>query len=393
MNAARTRRGVRLATLFAASQIALWTGCNAILGNGYGAFDESAVGPNGPGGEGGPGDDALGGEGGGPGADGGPGNDGNANTDANVIDGTTGEGGGPCPRMLCPAKLVSATAPQRLAVNASAVYWTDATGIGRVALDGSDVVMPVTVPGGTIVPTLTRGVALQGGVPYVTAGDRGAAKCTSTLSSCTNMPFIGSAGISSSIGTDSSKVYVGIYDDGSGKGGLFQTDLNGSAASAMAYAGALEQVSALRVVGSTVFYLAGTDLKYVTSLASAAANATAVDATVAFDVVGSTLVIATSSNVLRACNAAPTANCTMVNLLVRSVPITALVLDGAKMIWAEGGPNGAIYRASVAPNPTVELLADKQASPVDLAVDSTAIYWVNAGNTVAGSGGIMKLAK
>ena len=392
-NAARTRRGVRLAMLFAASQIALWTGCNAILGNGYGAFDESAVGPGGPGGEGGSGDDALGAEGGGPGGEGGPGTDGNAGNDGNVIDGSTGDGSG-CPRMICPQQLVSTVGVQRIAVGAF-VYWTTATAIDRVNLDGTGQLQPVAVQGGTIVPALTRRIALQGGIPYVTAGARGAAKCAADLSICTNSGFLGaSVNTTSGIAVDSARVYIGSNDDGSGGGGLYQTDLSGG--SAVPYTNTLtDKMFDVRVANGVAYYQTSTDIKFVSVLSGTPANAvpSSMDLPVTFAVSAKDLVVATAGHVLRYCSTSPVANCSTATLQARAADITAVILDGTNVIWAEGGAAGAIYRAPLTVGGPVELLADNQANPVDLAVDSTAIYWANTGNAVAGSAGIMKLAK
>jgi len=385
------KRASQAALAFVASQLVLWTGCNAILGNGYGAFDESAVGPGGLGGEGGPEGDAAGG------GEGGLGSDGNTTGDGDVGDAFVADGRAPdgavCPRMKCPTKLASVVGPQRLAVDATGVYWTTAADVGRANLDGTGATPPIAVPGGPIVPSLTRGIALQGGVPYLTAADRGAAKCTANLSSCINTPFIGSAGTSSSLAVDASKVYVGIYDDGSGSGGLWQTDLNG--ASPTPYTTPLDQVLGLRVVNSVAYFQTATDLKYVPSLSGSTfyAIASSGDVPVAFDVVGSNLVYATAAKLLRVCATSPTTSCNAPVLQARMLAISAVIIDGTQMIWAEGGANGAVYRAALSAGASVELLADGQASPSDLAVDGTSIYWANHGDSAGVGGAIMKLPK
>lgn len=384
------RLDVKLVLLFVLSQLGVWTGCNAILGNGYGAFDESAGG--GPGSEGGPESDALVSGEGGPGADGQGMGDGAGGGDGSTVDGSTVDGGS-CPRMMCPTKLADAPGAQRIALGTLFVYWTTATDIGRVALDGSGA-MSRGVIGGTITTNLKRGIAVQGGIPYVTVGDRGAAKCTAALSdSCTNTPFIGAgvAAVASSLAVDASKVYIGVFVDSTpGHGGLWQTDLAGG--SLAVYTQPLEQVLGLRVVGSTAYYQTSTEVRYVSSLmgpTAAAADLTS-NPPVAFDIKGSDLVIATTTNQLRVCPSSPTTNCNAMPVQLRGAAISAVIVDGPNMIWAEGG---SIYRASLIAGAVVELLAEGQASPGDLAIDTSSIYWANHGDMAGAGGAIMKLAK
>jgi hypothetical protein len=385
------RLDVKLALLFVVSQLGVWTGCNAILGNGYGAFDESAGG--GPGSEGGPESDALVSGEGGPGADGQGTGDGAGGGDGSSVDGSSVDGG-LCPGPKCPTKLTDAPGAQRIALGTLYVYWTTATDIGRVSLDGSGPTSKAVV-GGPIVSTLKRGIAVQGGIPYVTVGDRGAAKCTAALSdSCTNMPFIGTGvvPVSSSIAVDASFVYIGLFKDTTvTHGGLWQTDLNG--ASPMPYTMPLDHMLAVRVVASTLYYMTTTALRFVpsTSLSGTPADAaTLASPPVAFDVQGSKLVVATSANEIRVCQSSPSAGCVTTPAQIRMNAISAVILDGATMIWAEGD---SIFRASLLTGAAVETLATGQSSPVDLAVDSNFIYWANQGDSVGTGGAIMKVPK
>ena len=385
------RLDVKLALLFVVSQLGVWTGCNAILGNGYGAFDESASG--GPGSEGGPESDALVSGEGGPGADGqgmgdGNGGDGNTGVDGSSVD------SGSCPRMMCPTKLTDAIGAQRIALGTLFVYWTTATDVGRVGVDGSGT-MSKGVIGGTIASNLKRGIALQGGIPYVTVADRGAAKCTAALSdACNNMPFIGTAvlPVSSSLAVDGSKVYIGLFKDSTvTHGGLWETDLNGG--SLGTYTMPIDQMLAVRVVTTALYYMTTAALRFVSTLSLTATPADAVtlaNPPVAFDVQGSTLVVATSANEIRVCQSSPTANCVAAPGQTRGAPIAAVIVDGSMMIWAEGD---SIYRAALTTGAPAEILATGQSSPVDLAVDNNFIYWANHGDGTGIGGAIMKLAK
>lgn len=383
------RLDVKLALLFVVSQLGVWTGCNAILGNGYGAFDESAA--NGPGSEGGPESDALVSGEGGPGADGQGMGDGAGGGDGSSVDGSSVDGGS-CPRMMCPTKLADAAGAQRIALGTLFVYWTTATDIGRVGLGGSGA-MSRGVIGGTIVSTLKRGIAVQGGIPYVTVGDRGAAKCKAALSdSCDNTQFIGTGvlPVSSSLAVDGSNVYIGLFADSTpNQGGPWQTDLNGGFATP--YTKAIEQVLAVRLVTPTLYYMTSTAVRFVASLTAMPADAASLaSAPVAFDVQGSKLVVATTSHELRVCQASPSAGCVTTPAQVRGTAISAVILDGTTMIWAEGD---SIFRASLLTGATVETLATGQGSPVDLAVDSSFIYWANHGDAVGAGGAIMKVLK
>jgi hypothetical protein len=318
--------------------------------------------------------------------------DGAGGGDGNVVDGSV-DGGG-CPRGKCPVPLTAATGPQRIAVAPDAVYWTTATDLGRVGLDGSGALTKQVV-GGAIVANLNRGVAVEAAVPYVTVGDRGAAKCTAATLVCTNTPFIGTgvAAVSSSIAVDGARVYIGVFKDSTVvHGGLWETDLNGG--SAAPYTMPLDQVLAVRAVTSTLYYMSSAALRFVSSVSGAPADAAMLASPpVAFDVQGSNLVVATSANELRVCQTSPSASCVTTPAQVRMNAISAVIVDGSHMIWAEGGASGSIYRATLLAGAVPELLAEGQDSPVDLAVDFTTIYWANHGNAAGAGGAIMKLPK
>jgi hypothetical protein len=387
--ATRAMARSKVALLFVASQLGVWTGCNAILGNGYGAFDESAVSGN-P--DGGPEGDALvGGGEGGPGTDGAAMGDGAGGGDGSLPDGTLPDGG-TCPRKICPKQLTDADGAQRIALGAGVVYWTTATSVGRVAFDGTGA-KTQTVVGGPIVSTLRRGIAVQAGTPYVTVGDRGAAKCTAALSDgCMNTPFIGSAvgAVASSLAVDTMKVYIGVFVDSTPMhGGLWQTDLNGN--SPMTYTNSIDQVLDVRFVTPTLYFRTATGIKFVSVITGMPSSAaTLANNPVAFDVQGSTLVVATKMNELVVCATSPMVDCATTSLQTRGVPTSAIVVDGTAMIWAEGG---TIYRAPLTGGVIPDVLAEGQASPGDLAVDQTTIFWANHGNATGVGGSIMSLPK
>ena len=377
---------VRLVLVFVLSQVGVWTGCNAILGNGYGAFDETAG--NGASPEGSAEGDALVG-----GGDGGPGgNDGTAPGDGSAGDGNIGDAAG-CPRGICPTMLTAATGPQRIAVGMTDVYWSSAVGVGRVGQDGTG--SKTLDLGGAIGATLKRGVAVSpGGVPYVTVVTRGAAKCATDLSGC-GVGFIGSAGDSSSVAVDASKVYVGIFDDQSGSmlGGIWQTDLNG--ASPLPYTMMTDKVLDLRIAGAYTFYrTAGAIQADSRTTAPFFAASLGGQVPVAFDVTNPMLVIATANKHLLTCVMSPPATCAPnVVQITASVP-SAVIFDGTHIIWAEEGvSNGSIHRCDFPDCLAPELLAEGQASPSDLAVLGSSIYWANHGDGAGAGGAIMKLPK
>jgi len=373
---------VRLVLVFVLSQVCVWTGCNAILGNGYGAFDETTG--NGASPEGSAEGDAL------VGGEGGPGGDAMGSGDGNTADGNVD--GGSCPRAMCPTTLTVAAGAQRIAVSAAAVYWTTAAGIGRV--DQNGLVAKTLDLGGPIPANLKRGVAVSStGVPYVTVINRGAASCLIDVSSCSN-GFIGSAGLASSVAVDPLRVYVGIFDDQAGSmvGGIWQTDLSG--ATPLPYTMMTDKVLDLRTVAATTYFMtsAAVSFNMRTTAPVSAANLSG-DAPVAFDVKDTTLVVATTNNHLRVCTMSPAASCATNLLQLRQTAISAVVVDGSSILWAEGGANGSIYRSSLVAGSNPELLAEGQASPSDIAVYGSSIYWANHGDGAGAGGAIMKLPK
>ncbi len=386
----RGLHGTMVAAAFIATQVLAGAGCNALLGNGYGV-DDGTNGGLGP--DGGPGeDDALvnGGEGGPGGEGGGPGDDAMTTVDGSTLDANVDAAG--CPTGFCPTVLTAAVGPQRIAVGATAIYWSTATGIGRMNIDGSGVPTTMTV-GAPIKPTLKRGVALSpAGIPYVTVTDRGAAVCDANLMACgSNGVFVGSAGDASSIAADSTKVYVGVFDDGSTHGGIWQTTLSGTAP--QPYTSALYNVEDLRVVATTTYFMAGAGVYFApsrTSTSVSAANLGGELATV-FDVSGQDLVVATQAGSIRVCTSSPQLMCPTITIQTRSKTITAIALDGAQMIWAEVDMNGlgSIYRSTLNAGAAVDRLADTQGAAIAIAVDAKNIYWA-----IAGAGGaIIKLEK
>lgn len=389
-----TRR-VRVAMLFAASQLAVWTGCNAILGNGYGAFDESAVGPGGPGGEGGPGDDALGGgEGGGPGSDGGPGTDADAGNDGNAPDGNNGDGG-TCPRAICPTKLAPAVGPQRIALGTVAaidyVYWGTATGAGRVRVDGTAANEVPFAAAEVIAAPYKRSVVVANGNPIVTVPARGAAVCTPDLTSC-QTGFVGSAGTSSSVTADATHLYVGIGNSGAGFGTIYQTmDLGGTSPAAYMMT---DPVFDLQVVGANTFYLTSGAIKRNTPTASGPTLVlTPSAAPLAFAVSGTGLIVGTASEIIT-CVLNVSNVCTGSSIVAIMLSgVTAVRFDGQSILWAEGGNGGSVHRCDFPSCTNAELLAEDQPGISDLAVDENFIYWANSGDSSGAGGAIMKIPR
>ena len=360
-------------------------GCNAILGNGYGVDVNAANDPDGSNGGG----DAL--------VDGGGGGDGSTGVDATVLDEASlldrnDPDGSGCLNGVCPTMLASVVGPQRLALNATGVYWASAAGIGRVVYDGSNTkTFPIAQAVGS---GLKRGIAVDATSVYVTmpGGGKGAAKCAADLTSCA-AGFIGSAGIASSIAVDATHVYVGIFDDGtgSGLGGMWQTSLTGTAL--LSYANG-QVVRDIQVVGTTTYFRTSTAVNAVTAgggPAVPAANLASGEAPLGFVVAGATLVVATTNNHLQACPIAP-APCAATVVQSRPAAPSVLTADATHAYWLEGN-GGTVNRCDLPGCTNAVTLADGQASPSDIVVDGTSVYWANFGNAVGGGGAVMKLPK
>jgi hypothetical protein len=357
--------------------------CNALLDNGYGVDDSAFPGTSPEGSSG----DAL--------------VEGSSGGDANVSDGSTGDGtsssgdGGGCPNNVCPTMLASAPGAQRLAVSATTVYWAFASGAGRVGLNGG---APTTLPlGAPIAPGLERGIAVEpvSGAPYVTMPGnlRGAAKCTVDLTSCTTTGFIGSAGDVSSIVVTAANAFVGVFDDQiGGAGGVWRTNLDGT--SPTPYTMMTDKVLDLQIAGATTYFRTSVAVQAntLTTMPHVAGDL-AGDAPLAFVVQGSRLIVATTNNHLRACTLSPPGTCAAAIIQTTSGAPSAVTADSVHVFWSEGGAGGSVHRCDLPDCANPVLLATGQASPSDIAVDGTAIYWANHGDNNGSGGAIMKLPK
>lgn len=379
-----------LAIGFVLTQLLAWTGCNAILGNGYGV-DIDGTGPDGGPGEG----DALinGGEGG-SGGEGGPGEDamtmgdGTTGVDAKVD--AAGCSGGSCATVLTPA-----IGPQRLVLDSTFVYWSTATGVGRVGTNGNGATFLAV--GSPVVSAVRRGIALvPGGNAYVTIPDRGAVICASDLTSCTSLGFLGTAGTSSSIAVDSTKVYVGIFDDGNAHGGIFHATLSGTAQ--MAYPSMTDQVRDIRVIGPTTYFMStvGVFLNSPTMAPASAANLNGAVPS-AFDVRNGKLVVATKTNAILVCTMSlPALSCPMDTITVRPGNITAIAVDGTDVIWAELDTMTSVtsvYRSPLTMGAPAVLVAGGQGKVLDLVADTKNVYWTSYGDATGMGGAIIHLGK
>ncbi len=375
-----------LAFAFAFALLGASAGCNAILGNGYGA-DDTAAGGNSEGG--GPLD-----EGGGSG-DGGPGADGMTTGDGSTLDGNKADGAG-CPNGVCPTKVTDVVGPQRLALSAmNGLYWASLAGIGRVNLDGSNP-KPMAIAQ-NVGAGLKRGIAVSpdGASAYVTmpGGGKGAAKCTADLASCA-AGFIGSAGSASSIATDATKVYVGINDDqlGAMTGGIWQTAPDGT--SALPYTMMTDNVLDLQIVAGTTYFRTATAINANTrtTMPTSVINLGG-DAPLGFIVVGTKVFVTTASKHLQTCTVALFTTCMGIVVQLTAAKPSAITADATHVYWVESDA-GTVHRCDVADCSTTHLLlADGQAAPNDIVVDGTSIYWANYGDTAGAGGAIMKLAK
>jgi hypothetical protein len=386
-----SKHQARLSVLFVVTQIGAWTGCNAILGNGYGVDDLEAT-DGSPSAEGSVDDGGV--------LDGTTSADGSLLMDGSVLDGSKSDGSplpdSGCPNNVCPTMLASAPGAQRLAVSSAAAYWVTATSADRVDLVSGLVTLPLNLTG-TISGSQRRGIAVSPstGIPYVTSPDaigRGIGKCSLTMSDCSTT-FVGSAGFTSSIAIDATSVYVGIYDDGSGlAGGIYQAAPDGS--SVVAYL-TNEHVLDLQVVGSVTYYRTSAGIRYVTAPSGTPAQAAGLagDGAIAFVVHQSKLVVVTTNRNIRECTLSSNICTTAAVQLGTAALPTAVAADDNYIYWAEGTTSGSISRCDfpLCGNPT--LLADGQATPVDIALDATTIYWANSGGATPSAGAIMKLAK
>jgi hypothetical protein len=389
----RSLQGALLASAFIATQVLAGAGCNAILGNGYGV-DDGTNGGLGPDGGGNVDPDApfSGGEGGGGGDGGGPGNDAM----------TTGEGGtldanvdAACPMSICPSVLVAATGPQRLVLDSSFVYWTTATGVGRIGTSGASGTMTFKTVGLVVPSSVKRGVALANGNAYVTVADRGATICAPDLSSCNATGFLGLSGIASSVTADSAKVEVGIFDDttASHGGTIFHASVSG--ASPTAYTGATGQVVELRGLAGKTYFMSTVGVGVVSpTIAPTSVADLGGELPSAFDVKATGLVVATNKGIRLCTTTSPTVMCPTTAIQLRTAKITAIAFDGPDVIWAENSATGgAIYRAAPTPGAALTLLADTQGSVLDIAVDLKSIYWTSFGAPNGAGGAIMQLGK
>ncbi|MEO6420433.1 MAG: hypothetical protein ABIP39_13535 [Polyangiaceae bacterium] len=379
-----------LSVFFVVTQIGAWTGCNAIIGNGYGVDDPEAAGDGSPStdDDGSTAADAL--------ADGATDMDGTTTMDGGAVDAFRSDGevldtgvDSGCPDNLCPTKLAVATGPQRIALSAAGVYWVTATSVHYVdlALSVSNLALAGVVGTG-----LKRGLTVAGGVPYVTnpdAAGHGAGQCPAGLGGgCT--AFVGSAGFASSVTTDGTNIYVGIFDDGSTAhgGGIWRTALNGT--SAAPYTLMTDKVLDVQIIaGPVTYFRTSTGVLFDTiSTAPASAASLGTELPLAFVVHGGKLIVATNGNALRICGLAP--SCTLLPLQNTSAPPTAVIADDTYIYWAEGTTNGSIHRCDFSGCANSKVIAVGQSSPNDLATDGTYVYWSNFGSGTVADGAIMK---
>lgn len=381
-----SRPGTELKLAFVLVLIGV-TGCNALLGNGYGVDDsESSLL------DGGGGNDAL--VEGGNGDDGATGPDGSMTGDGSVLDANVDAAG--CINGVCPTLLASVVGPQRLAVGPAGVYWATLSSIGRVGFDGSNA--KTLAVGGPIAAGLKRGVAVDpaaSGLVYVTmpGAGKGAAKCAADLSSCTLPGFIGSAGDASSVFVNGTHVYVGIYNNqlGGGAGGIWDTMLDGTIVQSYTMT---DNVRDLQVVGPKTYFQTQTAINVTTPSTTPVSAANLLgDAPVAFVISGTTLMAATTNLHLHACTVGSAA-CNAVVVRMTDAPPVAITADATHAYWAEGDNlGGTIHRCNLPDCSSPTLLAEGQLSPTAIAVDATSIYWATYGDGTNPNGTIMKLAK
>lgn len=383
----RPTTAMTFAFAFVAVQVGTSLGCNAILGNGYGADDTAADGSGGgnPVVEGGAGGDA---------SDGGTGVDGMTTGDGSTLDGDVDAAS--CPRGVCAKQLTDAVGPQRLALSATGVYWASLAGIGRVNLDGSNPkIMLITQAVGA---NLKRGISVapDGLSAYVTmpGGGKGAAKCAADLSSC-GAGFIGSAGLASSIASDATKVYVGIFDDqlAAAAGGIWQTAPDGT--SALPYTMMLDKVLDLQIVGATTYFRTAKAINANTrtTMPTTAMTISASEDTLGFVVVGTKLFVATASKHIQTCTLSLPTPCTGSVVQITAENPSAITSDGTYVYWVERDA-GTVNRCDVANCSTTRLtLATGQTAPNDIVVDATFVYWANYGDVAGAGGAVMKLPK
>lgn len=360
-------------------------GCNALLGNGYGVDDsESSLLDGGGGG------DAL--VEGGNGDDGGVGPDGSMTGDGSVLDANV-DGGG-CLNGVCPTLVMTVVGPQRLALSTKGVYWASLTSFGRVNLDGSNPLAPKPILGPIAMGT-KRGIAVDPAetAVYVTmpASDKAALKCVPDLSSCSTS-FIGNQGAASDIAFDATRVYVSIYDEGaSNTGEIWHTALDGTNAAPNGMM--TDQVIDLQVIGANMFFRTPTAIKSA-GLTTAPVSAVNVAAEVplAFVVSNNNVIYATAKQLHGCVLALPTA-CQPNVITLTKADVSAMTADSTRIYWVERVA-GTVHRCDIANcQNTDQLVATGQASPNDIVVDGTSIYWANYGDAQGTGGSIMKLPK
>jgi hypothetical protein len=236
---------------------------------------------------------------------------------------------------------------------------------------------------------------LANGNAYVTVPDRGAVICLADLTACAAMGFVGSAGTSSSIAADGTKVDIGIFDDATPQhgGGVYHATPQG--ASPTAYTGIIAPVLELRGLAGKTYFMSSAGVSVISpTLAPTSVADLAGDLPVAFDVKSSALVVATNKGIRACTTASPTVMCPTVAIQLRPSKITAIALDGMEVIWAEDtATGGAIYRSALTPGAMVFPLADTQGSVLDIVADPKSIYWTSFGDANGVGGAIMQLGK
>jgi hypothetical protein len=87
----------------------------------------------------------------------------------------------------------------------------------------------------------------------------------------------------------------------------------------------------------------------------------------------------------------------VVTLTATGPAVIGLAVDDAYVYWSDlgtGHGDGTIQKCAIAGcGGTPTTVASAQASPFRIAVDASAIYWLNVGNSGNGAGSLMKLAK
>jgi hypothetical protein len=374
---AKRKLALVLATLGAAA------GCNAILGNGYGVDDSVAANAA----DGGNVGDAL------VGGDALVESDGSSTGDGSTkLDGGSQDGAG-CPNGVCPTLVAPAVGPQRLALSATSVYWSSLAGVAGLNIDGSNAREKKLA--GPIAAAVERSVAVgsAGAVVYVTmpTTDRGATKCLPDLKVC-SPDFLSNQGAASDVAADSTRVWISIYDEGAGTGEIWHTDLDGG--TPLPNGMTTDRPIAFQIVGTNTFYRTSAAIKYamIASAPVVAANLGG-QTPLAFVVTGSTLVVATTNNELHACTLALPATCTAPVVGLTTNAVSAMTADGTHVYWVQAA-SGTVHRCDLAACATSQvLLAEGQASPNDIVLHDTSIYWANYGDAAGAGGSIMSLPK